>query len=209
MLVSRLDPKEYAWANPTTWLKFGNPRQSDIDPVFAGRLAALARHHGVLIHITGNGGHRQASDQIRAYITSGGRKLLSGAWVGGNGTAAKPGTSPHEKGLAVDTSDAWLKELNKLELTALQLELIKFGLYKPLTPGNRPATKVNIRPVWEDWHIQPIELAGLAVPAAYIRLMPFEVPGTTTDFQKAMGLRVDNVNGPDTQVRARKEYLKV
>jgi hypothetical protein len=201
MLVSRLDPKAYPWANPISWLAFANPAQAGIDPVFAGRLSAMAKAWGKGIHITGNGGARDPEDQVHAYIHSGGHMTNDGLWTGGNGTAAKPGQSPHEFRLAIDTSDAWLKALQKDLATAKQTELLKFGLYKPLTKGNGSS-------VCEDWHIQPIELRGRSGAAFYKTMTPLLVAGSVAEFQSKHGLKPDNVYGPDTAQKAR-EVFKV
>jgi len=193
MLISRLSPR-YPMANPEGHVFFPSESQSEIDPIFKGRLAAFAIHKGQSIHCTGNGGKREPTDQVRAYINSGGRKNASGVWSGGNGLAAVPGTSLHEKGLALDTADLWLKELEKNESTANQKELAQFGLYKPLTKGNKST-------ILEDWHIQPIELAGLA-PAQRIPFFPKFIDCSIEIFQKLTGLVVDTLYGKKTNEKA-------
>ena len=65
------------------------------------------------------------------------------------------GASWHEYRLAIDTSDQWLKALDKYAATEKQTTLMKFGLFKPLTTGNKTG-------VLEDWHMQPIETRGVS-----------------------------------------------
>jgi len=60
-----------------------------------------------------------------------------------SGYAAKPGSSPHEKGIAIDVSSAQATELDKLGL------LKKYGFYRPLWPKGRAK-------VTEEWHIQAL-----------------------------------------------------
>lgn len=185
-------------ADPEKWLIFQNVSQKDIDPIFAGRLAALAKEMNEPIHVTGNGGKRNAADQERAYINSGGHKDAKGVWSGGSGMAAIPGTSAHEIGIAIDTADHWLKEIDKVQATARQTILLAFGLYKPLTQGNNAS-------VLEDWHIQPIELNGLTVKQRKL-FEPLLVAGNLTEFQRKNKLTPDGVYGPLTDAKAKEVY---
>lgn len=147
--MSKLSMK-YPYADPKRFLKFVHAWQTDIDPIFAGRLAALARDRNTIITILS--GYRSIDEQVRLFMADGGREDSKGNWIGGTGYVAKPGASWHNYGGAVDISDPWLKELDKSAATASQTTLIKYGLFKPLTKGNG-------RTVLEDWHIQPIETA--------------------------------------------------
>lgn len=61
----------------------------------------------------------------------------------GPGRAAKPGTSRHESGLAVDISRHWANEMNQLGLFK------KYGLVRPIAKK-------------EPWHIEPAEARGIA-----------------------------------------------
>lgn len=145
---------KYPIADPVKWIVFLNSWQWEIDPVFLSRLAALGQAMGKLIRISS--GYRSYDEQVRSYKSTGGHQDEHGNWVGGNGKAAVPGQSWHEFGCAIDTPDAWLKKLDKTAATIGQRTLLKFGLYKPLTKGNGTS-------VYEDWHIQPIECAGVPV----------------------------------------------
>lgn len=220
-MKSKLDPNKFPIASPFEWLIFAKAWQRNIDFVFACRLAALAQHMKKKINISS--GHRSTEEQIRSYKQTGGR-LLNGAWIGGNGYAAKPGSSWHEYRLAIDTPDPWLKELEKELETSDQVTLMKFGLFKPLTNGNGTTVK-------EDWHIQPIETRGASnkkslEPELYNRLAKglkgFEImelqwrlnklghkltadgdfgmatEGAVKDFQHAGGLTIDAIVGPKT-----------
>jgi len=134
---SMLNPSAYPQASPNKWLLFAKSRQRRIDPVFAARLAALARSRNKKITITS--GFRTKREQLYWY------KLRKGKG------ALKPGTSWHEYGGAADSISSWVRKLDNVELS-LQLELARFGLCKPLALGN------DFYPP-EDWHLQPIELA--------------------------------------------------
>lgn len=70
--------------------------------------------------------------------------------------AAAPETSWHEFGLAEDWLEEWAQEIDKLAKTVNQTTLLKYGIFKPLTPGNN-VSKLEC----ENWHTQPIETAGI------------------------------------------------
>jgi len=192
-LISKLPSTKYPMADVTQWLKFKNDSHKYIDPIFAGRLAAFARDHGKVLQITS--GFRSYYEQVALYINSGGYQDKNGNWTGGNGIAAVPGTSWHEFRLAVDVSDSWAKAIDKDDATKSQTTLLKYGLYKPLTKGNGST-------VLEDWHIQPIELVGVAKAdrskwAPEVRIVDVK------DFQRAFGLTVDGIIGPQTKAKAK------
>jgi hypothetical protein len=132
-LISKLSDK-YPMADPEQWLQFAHASHEAIDPLFAGRLAAFARDHGQVL--TRLFGFRAHDEQVALYKESGGYQDKDGNWTGGNGYAAKPGTSWHEFRMAVDVSDEWAKEIDKDASTNYQKTLLKYGLYKPLTKGN-------------------------------------------------------------------------
>lgn len=188
----------YPETNSEKWLIFDKLWQTGIDPVFAGRIAALAQHMGKKIHIIS--GYRSYGEQVKAYKNSGGRQDSKGNWYGGSGYAARPGNSPHEYRIAIDTSDKWLKALEKEAATKKQFTLTKFGIYKPLTKGNGYS-------VLEDWHIEPIETWIRRSVVRYRELVP-EVDGNmdVKEFQKVIGLVADGIAGPKTQAKA--EELK-
>lgn len=143
----------YPMANPLKWLKFYNSWQSGIHPIFAARLAAFARDHGKVLLISS--GYRSTAEQAESYRSTGGQ-LVNGVWVGGNGMAAHPGVSWHEFSVATDWADTWARVIDKDAATDRQLKLIPYGIFKPLTKGNHTS-------VVEDWHVQPIETAGIPV----------------------------------------------
>lgn len=168
--MSKLSLK-YPYADPKRFLKFVHSWQTDIDPIFAGRLAALARDRNTVITILS--GFRSVDEQIKLFIRDGGSKDSKGNWTGGTGYVAKPGSSWHNFGGAVDVSDKWLKAIDKTAATASQTTLIKYGIFKPLTKGNG-------RTVLEDWHIQPIETAQPIDKAAFYRAYHCDFPELKT-----------------------------
>ena len=101
-----------------------------------------------------NSGRRDHEKQIKLFLEAGGHKNKDGTYEGGSGKVAKPGTSRHEFGLAIDTPTLWLKLLNKIEASLKQTTLNHYGLHKPLTKGNG-------KTLLEDWHIEPIETLGV------------------------------------------------
>ena len=69
---------DYKLADPSKYLVFGDPSKSGIDPIFAGRLAALAKDAGIKIYIWPNGAYRDYEGQVREYIASGGHQNPDG-----------------------------------------------------------------------------------------------------------------------------------
>jgi hypothetical protein len=186
MLVSRLNPTKFPWSNPDQWLVIPDSANADrMDPVFLGRLAALAKAYKKKITLTSAGGARDTATQIRLY------KTLP------RGKAAKPGTSWHEYGLAADCADEWVKGLNNGR-TDTQKELLKFGLFKPMAAGNKPT-------VVEDWHIQPLPTGGI-LPAYRSRMAPMAIPLDVVTFQTLHSLVPDGVYGPKTARKAQEAY---
>jgi len=118
MLVSKLNAKKYPCLALDAALKWLNPIGScdlkGVDPVFIGRLGALCEFIGKKADL--NSGKRDHAKQISLFIGAGGHKNADGTYEGGSGKVARPGTSRHEFGLAVDTASLWLKELTKLKL---------------------------------------------------------------------------------------------
>lgn len=199
MLKSKLDAKKYPQADPDKWLVFKYQNQKCIDPVFAGRLAALAQFLGKKINIVR--GFANYDEQVQAYKSYGGYQDENGNWVSKSKFAAVPGTSLHEFRVAIDGSDKNIKELDKNEATYKQITLNKFGLFKPLTPGNGSS-------VYEDWHIQPIETAG-CLPKNRYKFAPEVVDVMDIkEFQMITGLQPDSKAGTLTKTKA-KEMLKI
>lgn len=153
-MISKLDPKKFEVADTSKYLIYLPGADSSIDPVFAGRLSALAKANKAKLAI--NSGYRTVNQQIQLFLARGGKydSKLGYYWPDSipayRHTVAKPGKSFHNFRLAVDTSSLWAKLLNKDAATEMQKELLKFGLFKPMTKGNHSS-------VLEDWHIQPIE----------------------------------------------------
>lgn len=145
---------DFPMADPFKWLKFYHPYQCGIHPVFAAREAAFARDQGKALLISS--GRRLYEEQCESYKSTGGYQDKHGDWVGGNGMAAVPGVSWHEWDCATDWADIWARKLEKDLATDRQLILGKYGIYKPLTKGNKTS-------IFEDWHVQPVETRGIAV----------------------------------------------
>lgn len=135
---SMLNPTAYPQSLPKKWLVFNKVWHKNIDPIFARRLAALARSRNKKITIYS--GFRTKREQLYWY------KLRKGKG------ALKPGTSWHEYGGAIDTTSSWLRKMDNVELSQ-QVTLVSFGLCKPFAAGN------DKYPI-EDWHLQPLELAN-------------------------------------------------
>lgn len=191
-LISKLAKDKYPMADPSVWLKFKYPEQTGIDPIFAGRLAAFARDQGKVLNILS--GHRSTEKQIQLFKQHGGYKDKNGNWTGGDGIAAIPGTSWHEFRLAVDVSDDWAKKLEKDAKTSEQKTLLKYGIYKPLTKGNKSS-------VYEDWHLQSVELIGIP-KSERSKYAPEVIITDVKDFQTVFGLTVDGKIGKQTKAKA-------
>ena len=151
MLKSKLDRDKYPClpldevSKYITW--YANVDITLLDPVFVGRFAHMCKDLGIKGNI--NSGYRPTTRQIELYKAVGG-KLVNGEWIGGKPTVARPGRSWHEYKLALDTDTAKIKAIDKEASTINQKTLMKYGLFKPLTKGNKTS-------IYEDWHIQPIE----------------------------------------------------
>ena len=113
--ASALDATKYPTLMPEEWdrwLEADNTR-SNIDPGFAGRLAALAKDKGQkIIYISG-------------FRTKDKQQELYNLYLSGKGNlAGTPGSSWHEFGAAVDVT-GWACDLSNKELAA-------YGLCKPI-----------------------------------------------------------------------------
>ena len=188
MLISRLNVRKYPWANPKTYLIIPPTTGDDLDPVFAGRIAAFVRSRKTRATCTSAGGRRDSATQLRLY------KTLP------RGQAAIPGTSWHEFGLAWDTADQWLRSLYAEVATAQQTELLRFGLYKPMTRGNRTS-------VLEPWHIQPVETIQFSATKLRPQLAPLEYSIEQKDFQTIFNLTPDGINGPNSMSKAQEVFF--
>ncbi len=131
-------------ANPFWYVRFvaeagdDEDTMGDIDPVFKGRLAALARDAGASAEF--GEGLRSLDRQAELY-----RQYLDGTGA----LAAKPGQSLHNMGLAVDTRSAWLLALGDGLPVERQTALLEYGLCKPLADAAGVAR--------EAWHVVPVE----------------------------------------------------
>jgi hypothetical protein len=142
ILQSRLSKTAYPMADPTQWL-YGDVK--NLDPVFAGRLAAYAKWTGIKIRITD--GFRSLSDQWEIY----------GQFKAGEiPSAAYPGTSWHGISLAVDTSTDPIRSASNKVLKA-------YGLCKPLSKEGwhiQPIETIDLgTKATKSW--QPVDLTPL------------------------------------------------
>jgi len=199
MLKSKLStqyPMEQNWQK---YIIFVYDYQQGVDPIFLMRTAAFVRDVGKGKKLTVYGA-RTYDQQANCYITSGG-KFVNGEWVGGDGTASKPGTSLHEYRLALDGLEDWFKVINQHSATSQQNILLKYGIFKPLTKGNK-------KTVCENWHFQPVETIGIEKSQLY-KLAPEVVDVMEVkEFQMITGLQPDDKKGPITKAKAM-EMLKI
>jgi hypothetical protein len=102
----------YQTADPAQYLTGDT---EGLDPIFAGRLAYVAKINNTKFKITD--GYRSLEDQKKMYADYKAGKLQA--------TAAVPGTSWHGSRLAVDTSSPPIRGM-------ASAQLMKYGLCKPL-----------------------------------------------------------------------------
>lgn len=131
-------------ANPYWYVRFVAQAGDDpdtmgnIDAVFKGRLAALARDSG------------QQADFGEGFRTLERQAWFYQRYLDGTGAlAAKPGQSRHNMGLAVDTQSGWLQRIDDGKPISAQVTLQRYGLCKPMADGQGRGR--------EPWHIEPIE----------------------------------------------------
>ncbi len=130
MFKSKLKPA-YPVAVPALYI-IG--KWEELDPIFAGRLAKMAKDYRAQIKLTE--GYRSSARQAELYRQY---QEYRRTGKGSIKLAAKPGTSWHEFRLAIDTSTQPIRGMPSIQLQ-------KYGLCKPIKS--------------EPWHIQPIETAG-------------------------------------------------
>ena len=161
-------PEEY---NIGKWVK-GN--LIGLNKVFLRRLAAMARDKNQVITF-GEGKRDSARQQYfwdKDLAEHGGKP---------SGFVAKPGTSWHEFGLAVDINSIWWKsysDKNWVPFTRSKQDLNKYGLMLPLNRIDSPNTI-------EDWHVQPVESSGISSDQRKYFLQEDDVAYTEQDSEKA------------------------
>jgi hypothetical protein len=134
------------------YITLNSPDDRFVSLVFLWRLAAFCKDFRVKSTMTI--GSRSTAKQ----------KVLYDMYLAGKGNlAAKPGTSWHETGLAVDVREAaefgWFMRFSKrwiMPYSSLKQGLAEYGIIAPLNNADKPASSVE----W--WHWQPIETAGFA-----------------------------------------------
>ena len=103
----------------------------DLDPIFSGRLSALAKASGAAFRITS--GYRSIAEQTKLYNMYLSYKKTG---IGTIKSAAVPGKSSHNYKIAADISTQPIRGMDNSQLK-------KHGLCKPIKS--------------EGWHVQPIE----------------------------------------------------
>ena len=132
-MISKLG-KQYNTVEPEGLLTGADYKE--IDPIFAGRLAYLAKINGTTFKLTE--GYRTPERQRELYAQYQ-NYLKTGK--GSIKLAEKPTMSWHEWRLAVDTSSQPIRAMTNEQLKP-------YGLCKPIKS--------------EGWHIQPIETMGIS-----------------------------------------------
>lgn len=148
ILKSKLGTK-YPTADPKTYLK-GD--YGEIDPVFAGRLAYVAKINNTVFTITD--GYRSLAEQEKLYKAYKAGKLQA--------TAAVPGTSWHGSRLAVDTSTKPIRQMTNVELK-------RCGLVKPIFKEGwhiQPIETANMG-VRCDYSLSPVNLTEQLIAKGY------------------------------------------
>lgn len=115
----------------------------NVNPVLLSRLAKLGRDKGIVVDLGGGGGARTDADQERLWneATQDQRD---------RGMVAAPGRSRHLISLGGNAVD--LHESMTVLKGMTNEELKKYGLHKPVNANSSD---------WEDWHVEPIETAGM------------------------------------------------
>lgn len=126
-LISKLN-NDYPVADPASWL---SGDWTELDLIFAGRIAALAKSAGRRLLVTS--GYRDTKEQARLYQAY---LYYKRTGKGNIKSAAKPGASSHNYMIAADISTQPIRGMNNSQLK-------KWGLCKPISS--------------EGWHVQPIE----------------------------------------------------
>lgn len=133
---------------------------TDIHPWFAWRLDQFAKATGQNIKI--NSGYRSYDEQVAIANSVLKNNKANGYYMGSNGAVynsqglmrvAPPGRSRHQVGLAVDTSNAYMKGLSNTQLE-------KYGIWRSVKG--------------ESWHYEPIETknsSGTKISTAQLEKM--------------------------------------
>ena len=158
---SKLSATAYPQANPDG--KLTGKDHEQIDPVFAKRLAACCA-------ISLTDGKRSSARQTDLYD-----QFIEWKRTGKGDihSAARPGTSWHEFGLAIDTSSQPIRGMNNSQLA-------KFGLCKPIKS--------------EGWHVQPIETMRLGIDASTAKAKALHPVDLAPTVKMMYGLADDTVD---------------
>jgi hypothetical protein len=138
ILRSKLPKKAYPTADPKKWLR-GDV--SNLDPVFAGRLAYLGFCTNTIIDVTD--GWRSYGDQEKMY-----KRKLQGEIA----NAEKPGRSWHEFSIAIDSSTYPLRGMTNKELA-------NYGLCKPIRSEGWHVQPIETLGQTDRMKFAPVDLA--------------------------------------------------
>lgn len=143
VLHSMLNKNTYKTADVNTYL---TGDKDGLDPVFAGRLAFVAKTFNTVIKITD--GARSHEEQAQMYALYKAGKLQA--------TAAVPGTSKHEFRIAADISTSPIRVMTDKELS-------QFGVYSPLEnePWHFEPIETKDKPLTFVKTLEPVDMAIL------------------------------------------------
>lgn len=139
-----------ATSNPTAGtgdgIKNSGADLSKVNPSFESNFEGMSKEFKSLTgkDIQVNSGYRDGAKQAKLYAEN-----LTQYPPNGNGKVAKPGRSPHEKGLAIDINTGDANAADKLGL------LSKWGISRPLLNNPR---------IPEAWHLQPSGVDARSYP---------------------------------------------
>lgn len=143
----------------------------ELDPCLLCRLGAFSKYMKTVLgnkwtKIRITSGFRSTEKQKQIFFSLGGKYSESKGYYWDDSVpiskrkASKPNSSTHEFAIAIDSNTQWLNNMYNNTPTRLQVELLKFGIYKPYTEANRAEGKVGVE---ERWHYECIESWGKSV----------------------------------------------
>jgi hypothetical protein len=143
ILHSQLNKNTYKTADVNKYL---TGDKDGLDPVFAGRLAYIAKAFNTVIKITD--GARSHEEQAQMYALYKAGKLQA--------TAAVPGTSKHEFRIAADISTSPIRVMSDKELA-------QFGVYRPLNnePWHFEPIETKDKPLQHIKTLEPVNLSTM------------------------------------------------
>lgn len=149
--------------------KFGSPDVNNLNAVFADRLTRMNEEAAALgYEVEVCSGYRDIAHQQRLYDEN-----LRKNGGTPTGSVAKPGSSAHNWGIAVDLmvsgNGVYIRRISSAEdyvnrdTPAWRALLKKHGLHQPLHPDNKPRAP-------EKWHVEPVETIGRRGKEHFMRI---------------------------------------